>query len=54
MERTYACLHQGPGDVGPAHLARPGDLLHLLQGDLDPQSIQFGDDLGIALGPGLF
>ena len=30
-----------------------GDLLHLLQGDLDPQGVQFGDDLGVALDPGL-
>ena len=46
-------FHEGPGDVGPAHLAAAGDLLHPGHGDGNIQGIEFGDDLGVAVDPGL-
>ena len=40
--------------MGPAHLAAAGDLLHPLHGDRDAQGVELGDDLGVAVDPGLF
>ena len=51
---THPRFLEGPGDVGPAHLPAAGDLLHPGHGDGDAQGVQLGDDLGVAVDPGLF
>ena len=40
--------------MGPAHLAAAGDFLHPGHGDGDAQGVELGDDLGVAVDPGLF
>ncbi len=39
--------------MGPAHLPAAGNFLHPGHGDGDVQGVEFGDDLGVPVDPGL-